>query len=216
MFKIMDPAPTGPVAEHVYAVQDSMVNMFIYADAETILAIDAGNGEESVRAGLQKLAISPDSVTHLFLTHTDGDHVGGLNCFPNAHVYLGRDEEQMIDGTTARFLGITRNRPIHRPYTLLADDDVVQVGNVKVRAIATPGHTPGSTSYLVDGRVLFTGDTINLRGGRARTLMRFINKDTTTQKASIRKLACLEDVALLCTAHSGCTDQYAQVMSDWR
>ncbi|MBU0491997.1 MAG: MBL fold metallo-hydrolase [Chloroflexi bacterium] len=216
MFKIMDPAPTGPVAEHVYAVKDGMVSMFILTNGESVIAIDAGNGEASVRAELQKLPISPESVTHLFLTHSDGDHVGGLACFPNAHVYLSRDEEQMIDGTTARFFGRRRNRSIDRPYTLLDDGEVVTVGHIAVRAIATPGHTPGAMSYLVDGHVLFTGDTLRLRDGRAQTFIRWINMDTAAQKASIHKLARLQGVTLLCTAHTGCTANWDHALERWR
>jgi glyoxylase-like metal-dependent hydrolase (beta-lactamase superfamily II) len=215
MFKIMDPAPTDPVTGHVYAVKDSDVNMFIYTDGESTLAIDAGNGETSMRKELQKLPFSPESVTHLFLTHTDRDHVGGLACFPNARIYLSRDEEQMIDGTTGRFFGFMRNRPIERLYTLLADGEVVTVGSIAVRAIATPGHTPGSMSYLVDGRVLFTGDTLALRGGRVQPFIRLLNMDTAIQRKSIRKLARLENVSLLCTAHTGCAADYARAMERW-
>lgn len=49
----------------------------------------------------------------------------------------------------------------------LADGDEIVVGNEIVRAIATPGHTPGSMSYLWRDRV-FTGDTL-LIGGCGRT-----------------------------------------------
>ncbi|MCU1490157.1 MAG: hypothetical protein JWM85_1562 [Acidimicrobiaceae bacterium] len=44
---------------------------------------------------------------------------------------------------------------------LIEDDEVIQVGELRVRAIATPGHTPGSTCFLVeDSPVLFSGDTL--------------------------------------------------------
>jgi glyoxylase-like metal-dependent hydrolase (beta-lactamase superfamily II) len=49
----------------------------------------------------------------------------------------------------------------------LADGDEIVVGNEVIRAIATPGHTPGSMSYLWRDRV-FTGDTL-LIGGCGRT-----------------------------------------------
>lgn len=200
----------------MYAVKDKDVNVFIYTDGEHAIGIDAGYGKESLSAKLRKLPIPPQAVTHLFLTHSDRDHVGGLGCFPNAHVYLSKDEEQMIDGTTARLFRLLRNRRIARPYTLLADDDVVTVGSITVRAIATPGHTPGSMSYLVNDGVLFTGDTLTLRDGRVHTFYRLFNMDTPTQRESIRKLARLENVSLLCTAHTGCTGEYIQAMEHWR
>jgi glyoxylase-like metal-dependent hydrolase (beta-lactamase superfamily II) len=45
-----------------------------------------------------------------------------------------------------------------------ASGDVVQVGGVGVELIHTPGHTPGSQCFLVDGRYLVSGDTLFLEG----------------------------------------------------
>lgn len=44
----------------------------------------------------------------------------------------------------------------------IADGDMFEVGELGLRAMATPGHTPGSTSFLLDGDtpVLFSGDTL--------------------------------------------------------
>lgn len=43
----------------------------------------------------------------------------------------------------------------------VADGEVLEVGHLRLRALATPGHTPGSTSYLVEGSpLLFSGDTL--------------------------------------------------------
>ncbi|MBN1887757.1 MAG: MBL fold metallo-hydrolase [Thermoflexales bacterium] len=208
------PAPTGQVTENVYAVKDRDVNMFIYTDGEHTLAIDAAYPGDALREELKRLPIDLASVTHLFLTHTDMDHIGGLALFPNAHIHLSRAEEQMIDGTTARFLGVYRNRKINRAYTLLDDGDVVDVGPIRVQAIATPGHTPGSMSFLVDDSVLFTGDTLNLQNGQVHTFYHLFNMDTSTQKKTIKKLAELENV-MVCTAHTGTTQNYARAIQPW-
>ncbi|HET9691084.1 MAG TPA: MBL fold metallo-hydrolase [Acidimicrobiales bacterium] len=43
----------------------------------------------------------------------------------------------------------------------LDDDEVIAVGRLRLRTIATPGHTPGSMCFLVEGApVLFSGDTL--------------------------------------------------------
>ena len=214
--KFWYPVSTGWVAENVYALKVKDVNVFIYTDGEHAIAIDAGYAGHALQEALQQLPMSPESVTHLFLTHTDVDHAGGLDAFPSAQVYLSRAEEPMIDGSTPRLLWLYHNQKIDRAYTPLDDGDVITVGTLSVRAIATPGHTPGSTSYLVDDRVLFTGDTLNLRNGRVGCFYRPFNKDTATQRESIRKLAGLRGVALLCTAHTGCTEDYARAIKDWR
>ena len=52
---------------------------------------------------------------------------------------------------------------------VIHDEDVIQVGDLRLRAIHTPGHTPGSTSFLLDGEpLLFTGDTL-FPGGPGNT-----------------------------------------------
>jgi len=190
--------------------------MFIYADGEPAIAIDAGYAGAALFEELKRLPIAQESVTHLFLTHADVDHTGGLDAFPHAQIYLSRDEEQMIDGTTARFLGFYHCPRLKRAYSLLSDGDVITVGTIRVQAIATPGHTPGVMSFLVNDHVLFTGDTLALGSGQVYTFYRLFNKDTAMQRESIRELASLSGINLLCTAHTGCTRDYARAMQCWR
>jgi len=52
---------------------------------------------------------------------------------------------------------------------LLEDDSVVEVGRLRLKTILTPGHTPGSMCFLVEGSpVLFSGDTL-FPGGPGNT-----------------------------------------------
>ncbi len=45
--------------------------------------------------------------------------------------------------------------------TLMGDDEVIEVGRLRLRTIHNPGHTPGSISFLLEGHpVVFTGDTL--------------------------------------------------------
>jgi protein-S-isoprenylcysteine O-methyltransferase Ste14 len=153
------PIPTGKLDENVYAVCDGDVDMFLYTDGRNTIAVDCGYSAKRIARELAKLSIDPTAITHLFLTHTDMDHAGGRKLLPHAKVYLSAAEEQMIDGRTARLLGLYRNPPITMPYTALADGDTVTAGEIRVRAVATPGHTPGSISFLVNatgGRRRFT------------------------------------------------------------
>ena len=71
-------------------------------------------------------------------------------------------------------------------------------------------------SFLVNDSVLFTGDTLKLQNGQVYTFHRLFNIDTATPRESIEKLAGLQNVALLCTAHTGCTTDYARAMKYWR
>jgi hydroxyacylglutathione hydrolase len=112
--------------------------------------------------------------------------------------------------------GFIYNFQIKRSYGLLPDDQVVAAGPTEIRAIATPGHTAGSMSYLVDESLLFTGDAFKLLDGRVCALRPYVNLDTRMQEESIRKLARLEGVRLACTAHWGCTAAFEAVMRGWK
>src|SRR5215212_10902651 len=49
-------------------------------------------------------------------------------------------------------------------FSPVRNEDVLEVGAAKLEALSTPGHTPESTSYLLDDRALFTGDTLFVDG----------------------------------------------------
>jgi len=91
-------------------------------------------------------------VTRVLDTHIHADHVSGG---PALSAKLGVPYSVSAgDGFELR-----------QPVTPLDDGQVLRVGGtggvtIDVRVMHTPGHTPGSTSYLVGGRYLLTGDTV--------------------------------------------------------
>ena len=80
----------------------------------------------------------------------------------------------------------------------LKDGEIIQLGHYRIRAISTPGHTNGCTSYFCDG-MLFSGDTLLIRGcGRAD----FQDGDPGTLFDSItQKLFTLADDTIVYPAH---------------
>lgn len=57
---------------------------------------------------------------------------------------------------------MTADAPVSYPFVSLADDDTIGIGESSLEVISTPGHTPESASYLLDGAAIFTGDTLFL------------------------------------------------------
>jgi hydroxyacylglutathione hydrolase len=161
------PQETGPITDRLYAIRDRDTNLFLYSDGTSTLCIDAGYINNSyLESEFEQIGIDPASITHLFLTHTDMDHAGGIDkdsrvhWFQNARVFMGRDEACMIDGSTARRFIFLNPIEIFRDCQLLDDGDVVKLGAVTVQAIATPGHTPGHMAYLINDVILCAGDTL--------------------------------------------------------
>lgn len=86
------------------------------------------------------------NVTHVLLTHHHGDHISELGetleRYPDATVLAHPDER--VPGTTGD----------------LNPGDELEIGGLTVKALHTPGHTSGMLNLLVDGKELFTGDTL--------------------------------------------------------
>ncbi|MGH9077163.1 MAG: MBL fold metallo-hydrolase [Acidimicrobiales bacterium] len=84
---------------------------------------------------------------------------------------------------------------------VLAHDVVIAVGRLRLRTIHTPGHTPGSMSFLVEGSpVVFSGDTL-FRGGPGNT--RWPGGDFATIVASVedRLLSALPPETIVMPGH---------------
>jgi len=208
------------IADNVYEVKTRAVSMFLYTAEDSPICFDTGIIDAPIKREFDALGFKPENVEYVFLTHTDRDHVAGLGLFKNANVYLSVDEEQMINRTTPRFLGFVHNAPLKKAYALLKNGDIVQAGQTRIEAVATPGHTPGSMSYLVNGSILFVGDTLALREGKVRPFSRrklgdMIHMDIATQTESIKKLAKLKNISLMVTAHTGFTTDFQSAMNDW-
>ncbi len=210
----LKPLETGRITENVWAVKTDTVNFFIVDTGDGLACFDAGYRRMLIRDELKKLGFDRESVSYVFLTHADIDHTRGVSLFTNADVYLSRDEKQLLTGLRTMRSAV-RTPHLRCEYHLLRDGDKIKAGNTTIEAIATPGHTPGSMAYLLDGRYLFTGDTCKLGGGKAYAGSHY-TMDIKRQYESIRKLAALQNVEYVFTAHAGYSDDFDNAFSDWR
>jgi glyoxylase-like metal-dependent hydrolase (beta-lactamase superfamily II) len=207
----MSPSATKEITNGIYAIKDTFVNLFLIKGTNGYIAIDAGNSPKLVIQEIQKLSIDPLKVVAVFLTHTDSDHVAALDLFTNAKIYISKAEEQMINGKTPRFVIIKNKKIAH--YELLADNQTINFPGLKVLCIATPGHTPGSMSYIINDAYLFVGDTMSLKNGKADLFNEFFNMDSETEKESIKKLGTLQNLKYVFTSHYGFTEDVSKAFN---
>ena len=210
--KNMHVIETKEVTKNVFAVKNSFVNMFLVKDSDNYVAIDAGADVKVIKSELQKLNIDTLKIKAVFLTHGDGDHTAALSVFKNARVYLAREEEQMINGKTSKMMGM-HNKISRSDYALLEDGEKVLVGNTEIMCILTPGHTPGSMSYLINNKFLFVGDAFGLKNEKIDKPNSFFSKDMELAVKSFEKINKLSDAQFIFTAHAGFSDNYKKAVN---
>lgn len=215
IFGEMTPVTTQELVDGVFAIQDTFSNMYLLKNGQNYVAIDAANQIENVKTEMNKLGIDPDEVNAVFLTHTDGDHVGAIKLFKKATVYISAAEEQMIDGRTSRAAFFMKNR-LDSDYRMLKDGEIIEFPNLQVKGALTPGHTPGSMVYIINGKYLFTGDTLSLKDQKAYLSSAFFNMDSVTEGKSIQRLARLTGIEALFTAHYGYATDFKSALASWK
>jgi glyoxylase-like metal-dependent hydrolase (beta-lactamase superfamily II) len=125
-------------------------------------------------------------LTRVLNTHGHADHVFSNRRFKESYAVptcMHRDDNRFFqDPEVRRATYKETGLPSWDPVDMeLLDDDLIPVGRNAIRVIHTPGHTPGSVCFHVDGH-LFTGDTLfvgdagrtDLPGGDLPTLIRSI------------------------------------------
>lgn len=112
-------------------------------------------------AQLALAGCAPENVTHLVLTHTHIDHVGGIGDFPGATIVVGAAERALPKPLYWEG-GAGPEWPAANAYVCVERELDLAPG---VKLIASPGHSPGHISALVklerSGRILLTGDAVN-------------------------------------------------------
>jgi glyoxylase-like metal-dependent hydrolase (beta-lactamase superfamily II) len=140
----------GPMQNFVYLIGDPETRECVVVDPAW-----------EIDAILDQVAADGMQLGGVLVTHTHQDHVGG-------HLF-GHDIpgiEALLERTPAKVYVHAAEREFLRGYgsdlVKVSGGDTLQMGKRTITFVHTPGHTPGSQCFLVDGR-LISGDTLFIR-----------------------------------------------------
>ena len=174
---IIKQIPIGPLQVLTYLVA--------CPQTKEAVIIDPAGEEEKISALIEEEDVK---VKYILNTHGHADHVLAnqrLKQRLSAPTCMHELDDQFFSQKDARQesskeFGLLPSEPVD---IKLKDGNVLEVGTLKIEVIHTPGHTPGSVCYLVNGD-LFTGDTLfvgavgrtDLKGASLETLLDSLEK----------------------------------------
>lgn len=176
-----------------FTVGAFQVNTYLVTDPATGASaiIDTGETDELVRR-IQALSPAPD-IQMILLTHAHLDHAGALVDLQRAWdvpTVMPRAEQPLFDTlpVQGRMFGMPHlDRPCGRIDSRVDDGDTVQLGDLTLRFLSTPGHTPGQGCWYDDEDIV-VGDTL-FAGSIGRT--DFPLSDPALMVESLRRLTAL-------------------------
>jgi glyoxylase-like metal-dependent hydrolase (beta-lactamase superfamily II) len=163
-------------------------NAFLLNTGGKVILIDTGTGGKladnpgfrgagRVLANLRAAGYEPAQVDEVYITHVGPDHIGGLTTgeertYPNAVVRMARAEStaylDVSKATAADSVWYRFRASLFEPYARAGRFETFEGDTTfpsGIRALATRGHTPGHTSYVIESRgekLIILGDVVHL------------------------------------------------------
>jgi len=187
----------------VKQMQVSTMAVFAYLVGDQItgdaLVIDPAADVKGIIAEAKKNNLH---INYIVNTHGHVDHISGnteMQKETGAKIIVHGDDAIMLTDTPAMILRMFGAKASPPADILVKDGDTISVGNVELKVIHTPGHSPGGISLYTPGYV-FTGDTLfveavgrtDLPGGSWQTMFKAIKE----------KLFCLPDDTKVMPGHN--------------
>lgn len=160
--------PTGEIQENCY---------LIYNDT-SLIVVDPGNDAEVIKETIKNTGCTPEAI---LITHAHYDHIGAVDAIRDAYnipVYISPIEKDWLGDPMLNLSGLGRhddmdNVVIRDAEHLFTNYDKYSIGDMTFTVVPTPGHSPGSVSFIFDDFIV-SGDAI-FRGSVGRSDLPFSN-----------------------------------------
>lgn len=188
---ILEMLTVGPFQENCYVVGDE--------ESMTGAIIDPGDEAARIALTVERVGLE---ISQIIVTHSHIDHVGAVAQLVDEYmcpVLMHEEAEAMLNTVPqqAMMMGM-RFGKVPKIDRHIGDDEVLEVGSLRLRSLYTPGHAPGHLAFLVeDESTVFSGDAlfagsvgrVDLPGGSMEVLMRSISERLLTLPDDTRVLS---------------------------
>ena len=173
---ILEMLTVGPFQENCYVVGDE--------ESGAGVIVDPGDEAARISLAVEQAGLE---IEKILLTHAHVDHIGAVAALVDEYacpLLAHREAEPMLQQapTQAMMMGVKFGKvPSLDGY--IEDEEIVEFGGLRLRALFTPGHAPGHLAFYVEdeglvlsGDALFAGSVgrVDLPGGSMELLMRSI------------------------------------------
>src|SRR5262249_41559908 len=144
-------AEPAKVADNLYFLGTKIHNAWAIVGSGGIIILEAlydYAAEDEIIGGMKKLGLDISKVKYVILSHAHADHDGGARLLqdkiPGVHLIYGAEDWEAVDKSTNHAGG----KPKH---DMVGTDGIrISVGDASVQLVTTPGHTPGTLSFLFE------------------------------------------------------------------
>jgi hydroxyacylglutathione hydrolase len=169
-----------------YEVGNFAVFCYLIGDEETKEGLFIDPADDADRLISEAKSKGIHKIKYIVNTHSHVDHIMGnaeIVKKTKAEIIIHEEEAGYLVQIPSYLLEMFSATPSPPADILVREGDVIQIGEVKLKVIHTPGHSPGGISLYMDGMV-FTGDSLFV-GSVGRT--DFPSSSWEVLEASIRK-----------------------------
>ena len=188
---IVEMLTVGPFQENCYIVGDE--------ETGTGALIDPGDEAARIALAVERIGLP---ISQIIVTHAHVDHVGAVAPLADEFlcpVLMHEEAEAMLRTAPqqAMMMGI-RFGKVPKVDRRIVDDEVLEIGSLRLRSLYTPGHAQGHLAFYAEEEgVVFSGDALfagsvgrtDLPGGSMEVLMRSISERLLTLPDDTRVLS---------------------------
>jgi len=178
-------------------VGEMEANCYIFGSDEEreVVLIDPGADYEKLSAFIKNRGLLPKFIVN---THGHIDHIGANHRF-NLPILIHRLDADFLSDPQLN-LSVLSGRGYRSPRAarLLEEGDSIEVADIELKVIHTPGHTPGGISLRYED-LIFTGDTL-FKGGVGRTDLPYGSEEQLLSSIK-EKLLTYDDQTIIYPGH---------------